>query len=171
MRCVPPLKVNFFATWSFHFWYFFTPSIHTSRRWTPAGELPLAFTSTGEVTLALFAGPQILAARFAELGAVQLATALVLVKASHPSLIQVDTARSWRESRLKSRASRSAMSKSLMLACVPKLPFPLPNEYISPPPKCAPFMLTRSMFWSPLMSVASSNPPADGPIRKEDTRV
>src|SRR5438270_3678858 len=104
MRCVPPFRVNFFASWSFHFWYFFAPSIQTSRRWTPAGELPLAFTSTGEVTLALAAGPQILAARFAELGGAQLVNALVLMNASHPSPIQEEMARSWRESRLKSRA-------------------------------------------------------------------
>jgi len=40
--------------------------------------LPLAFTSTGDATLALLAGPQILAARFAELGGAQVVNALVL---------------------------------------------------------------------------------------------
>src|SRR6185369_16987419 len=101
----------------------------------PAGELPLAFTSTGEVTVALSAGPQILAARLAELGGAQLVNALLLMKASQPSPIQVAMARSWRESRLKSRATRSDISKSLTLPCVPKVPLPLPIAYITPPPK------------------------------------
>src|SRR3954464_6102006 len=117
MRCVPPLKVNFFATWSFHFWYFFTPSIHTSRRWMPAGELPLAFTSTGEVTLALFAGPQILAAMFAALGGVQLVKPLVLRPTIMESSLGPASAviASWRESRFRSRAMICAGSEPVRL--------------------------------------------------------
>src|SRR5690242_19985283 len=110
MRCAPAVRVNFYASWSLQRSVLLCPSIQTSSRWTPAGELPLAFTSTGEVTLALSAGPQILAARLAELGGAQLVNALELMKASQPSPIQVAIARSWRESRLKSRASRSDIS-------------------------------------------------------------
>src|SRR4051812_49191767 len=79
IRCVPADSVNFFASWSDQRSLALRPSIQTSRRWTPAGEFPLALTNTGEVTLALFAGPQILAARFAELGGAQLVIALVLM--------------------------------------------------------------------------------------------
>src|SRR4051794_41926587 len=78
MRCVPALSVSFFASWSDQRSPALCPSIQTSSRSTPAGELPLALISTGEVTLALLAGPQILAARFAELGGAQLVNALVL---------------------------------------------------------------------------------------------
>src|SRR5882724_8153032 len=106
MRWLPAARVNRFATWSFHFSYFFTPSIQTSRRWMPAGELPLPLTSTGDVTLALLAGPQIFAARFADEGGAQLVNALVLM----PTIIDSSsgppsvTTRSWRESRFRSRA-------------------------------------------------------------------
>src|SRR5207253_299763 len=97
MRWLPAARVKRFASWSFHFSFFFTPSIQTSRRRMPAGELPLALTSTGDVTLALFAGPQILAARFAELGGAQFVNALVLsatimeLSSGPPSV----TTRSW----------------------------------------------------------------------------
>src|SRR4051794_37861603 len=128
MRCVPALKVNFFASWSFHFWYFFTPSIQTSRRWTPAGELPLAFTRTGEVRLAFAAGPQIFAAKFFELGGVQLVNALVLISASQPPFIHDEMARSCRESRFRSRATASArLLMPVIDDCVPKEKSPFPS--------------------------------------------
>ena len=68
MRCFPEVSINFFASWSPHFVYCFFPSIQTCNWFTPAGELPDAFTSSGEVTVAPFEIPQILAARFAEVG-------------------------------------------------------------------------------------------------------
>src|SRR5256885_4498165 len=84
MRWLPAVRVKRFATWSFHFWYFFTPSIQTSRRWIPAGELPLALTSTGDATLAFAPGPQTFAAKFAAFGGAQFVKALVFNPTSTP---------------------------------------------------------------------------------------
>src|SRR3954451_9247583 len=169
MRWVPALKVNFFASWSFHFSYFFAPSIQTSRRWIPAGELPLAFTSTGEVTLALAAGPQILAARLAELGGAQVVNALVLSETTMDSSLGPPLASitSWRESRFRSRAiicAGSEMGRLVDSTVKAKLPEPRSNvtygarKYWKYP--------RRSMFWSPFRSAASSCPPATSPIWK-----
>src|SRR5438876_9327888 len=68
MRCLPEVRLNFFASWSPHFMYCFLPSIDTCNWLTPAGELPEAFTNSGEVTVAPFEIPQILPAIFAEFG-------------------------------------------------------------------------------------------------------
>src|SRR3954466_16326592 len=134
MRCVPAVSVNFFASWSFHFWYFFAPSIQTSRRWTPAGELPLAFTSTGEVTLALAAGPQILAARFAVLGGAQLVNALVLSDTTMDSSLgpPLASTTSCRESRFRSRAIICAGSETgRLLDSTVKAKFPEPRSNVT----------------------------------------
>src|SRR5438270_3589082 len=99
MRCVPADSEKLLASWSFHFWYFFTPSIQTSRRWTPAGELPLALTSAGEVRLALSLGEQIFAASVADDGGAQLVKPLVARPTARSPPISSLNATSCRESR------------------------------------------------------------------------